>query len=108
MESKLIDDKLRNELEVIFSRYIEVEKVLLFGSRARGDNKYNSDVDLCIFGEGVSHLILAKINMDINELNTCLSFDILSINELSKEELIENILREGVVIYNEETRGKKI
>lgn len=104
----MIDDKLRNELEVIFSRYIEVEKVLLFGSRARGDNKYNSDIDLCIFGEGVTHLTLAKINMDINQLNTCLSFDILSINELRKEELIENILREGVVIYNKEIRRKNI
>lgn len=100
----MIDDKLKIELEVIFSRYTEVEKVLLFGSRARGDNRYNSDIDLCIFGEGVTHLILAKINMDINELNTCLSFDILSINELSKKELIENILKEGVVIYNEEIR----
>lgn len=100
----MIDDKLRSELEVIFSRYIEVERVLLFGSRARGDNKYNSDIDLCIFGESVTHLTLAKINMDINELNTCLSFDILSINELKKEELIENILKEGVVIYNEKTR----
>lgn len=100
----MIDDKLKNELEAIFSRYTEVEKVLLFGSRARGDNKYNSDIDLCIFGEGVTHLTLAKINMDINELNTCLSFDILSINELIKEELIENILKEGVVIYNEKIR----
>lgn len=98
----MIDDKLRINLEAIFSRYAEVKKVLLFGSRARGDNKYNSDADLCIFGKDVTHLILAKIIMDISELDTCLSFDILSINELSKEELIENILREGIVIYNEE------
>ncbi|BAH06870.1 nucleotidyltransferase family protein [Clostridium kluyveri] len=104
----MIDDKLKTELEVIFSRYTEVKKVLLFGSRARGDNRHNSDIDLCIFGEGVTHLILAKINMDINELDTCLSFDILSINELSKEELIKNILKEGVIIYNEEIRSKNI
>ncbi|OAA93675.1 nucleotidyltransferase family protein [Clostridium coskatii] len=100
----MIDDKFKSELELIFSRYTEIEKVLLFGSRARGDNRNNSDIDLCIFGEGVTHLILAKINMDLNELNTCLSFDILSINEISKEELIENILKEGVVIYNEKIK----
>lgn len=56
----------------------------------------------------LSYLILAKINVYINELDTCLSFDILSINELSKEELIKNILKEGVVIYNEEIRSKNI
>lgn len=100
----MIDDKFKSELELIFSRYTEIEKVLLFGSRAREDNRNNSDIDLCIFGEGVTHLILAKINMDLNELNTCLSFDILSINEISKEELIENILKEGVVIYNEKIK----
>ncbi|WP_258280737.1 hypothetical protein [Clostridium sp. CM027] len=50
------------------------------------------------------HLTLANINMDISEINTPLSFDILSFNELNKEELIKNILKEGVVIYN----GKEI
>ena len=39
--------------------------------------------------------------MDILEINTPLSFDILNFNELSKKELIENILNEGIIIYNE-------
>lgn len=96
----MLDDKLKFELIEIFRKYSEVEKVVLFGSRARGDNKYNSDIDLCLFGENVTHLIMAKISMDIEELNTPLSFDILSFNELTKEPLIKNILTEGVVLYN--------
>ena len=100
----MIDDKLRFELEKIFNKYLEIEKVLLFGSRARGDNKNNSDIDLCIFGESLTHLTLAKINMDISELDTFLSFDLLAFNELRKEELIKNIIKEGVIIYN----GKKV
>lgn len=43
----MIDEKLRIGLQDIFKRYLAIEKVILFGSRARGDNKYNSDVDLC-------------------------------------------------------------
>lgn len=100
----MLNDKLRFELEKVFIKYSEIEKVLLFGSRARGDNKYNSDIDLCIFGEELTHSTLAKIDLDISELNTSLSFDILAFNELNKEELIKNILREGVVIYS----GKKV
>ena len=96
----MIDDKLSSILKEIFNKYNEIEKVILFGSRARNDNSYYSDVDICIVGELVSHLILAKINMDIGEVNTPLSFDILAFNELSKKELINNILNEGVVIYN--------
>ncbi len=94
-----MDDKLKFQLVLIFNKYPDVEKVVLFGSRARGDYKYNSDIDLCIFGEKLNHLTLAKINMDISELNTPLNFDILAFNELNKKELINNILKEGVVVY---------
>lgn len=96
----MIEDKLKDELQTIFSKYKEIEKVLLFGSRAREDNKYNSDVDLCLFGKNMTHLIQAKVFMDIEEINTPLSFDILNFNELTKKELIDNIINEGVEIYN--------
>ena len=96
----MIEDKLKIELENIFKEYSEIEKVVLFGSRARQDNKYNSDIDLCLFGNQITHLIHAKVVMDIDEINTPLSFDILNFNELNKEKLIENIKNEGIVIYN--------
>ena len=41
----MINDKLLYDLNNIFINYKEVEKVLLFGSRARNDNKNYSDVD---------------------------------------------------------------
>lgn len=47
----MIEEKLRLELDSIFKKYKEIEQVVLFGSRARQDNKYNSDIDLCLFGE---------------------------------------------------------
>jgi len=96
----MIEEKLKLELENIFKKYKEIEKVVLFGSRARQDNKYNSDIDLCLFGENITHLIQAKVTMDIEEINTPLSFDILNFNELTKQKLIENIKNEGIVIYN--------
>ena len=95
----MIEEKLRLELESIFKKYKEIEQVILFGSRARQDNKYNSDIDLCLFGEKITHLIQAKVTMDIEEVNTPLSFDILNSNELTKEKLIENIKNEGIIIY---------
>ena len=100
----MINDKLLYDLNNIFINYKEVEKVLLFGSRARNDNKNYSDVDWCLFGKDITHLIYAKIVMDIEEINTPLSFDIVNFNELSKKEFINNILTEGIEIYN----GKEI
>lgn len=96
----MLEDKIKNELQAIFSKYKDIEKVLLFGSRARKDNKYNSDVDLCLFDQNITYLTQAKVSMDIDEINTPLSFDILNFNELTKQELIDNIINEGVEIYN--------
>ena len=96
----MIDEKIITQLQHIFKNYIEIEKVLLFGSRARGDNKNTSDIDICIFGNEIDHLLLSKIYMDLDEVNTPLSFDILHFQELSKQELINNILNEGVEIYH--------
>ena len=99
---------VRKKLENIFKKYKEIKKVILFGSRARKDNKYNSDIDLCLLVEKITHLIHAKVTMDIEEINTPLSFDILNFNELTKEKLIENIKNEGIVIYNgQKVRWKK-
>ena len=101
----MISEILLKDLQNIFNKYDEVDKVVLFGSRARGDNKVNSDIDLCLFGERLTHLTFSKINMDIEELNTPLSFDILNFNELNKDELVKKILTEGFEIYNgKETR----
>lgn len=53
-------------------------------------------------------MILAKIHLNISELNTSLSFDILAFNELNKEELMKNILREGVAIYVRKNLDERI
>lgn len=95
----MIEKELVDELREIFLKYRNIEKVLLFGSRARGDNNDRSDIDLCLFGN-INHSEYAEIYMDIDEINTHLSFDVLNFAELKKEELIKNILKEGIEIYN--------
>ena len=95
----MINEILLKYLQRIFNKYDKADKVLLFGFRG-GDKKINSDVDLWFFGHKLTHLTFSKISVDIDELNTSLSFDILNFNELVKEALINNILKEGVEIYN--------
>jgi predicted nucleotidyltransferase len=69
-----------------------VEKVVLFGSRARGDHTTTSDYDIGIFGNNLS---------DIEEVETLKKIDILFVKEDSVDELMENIKREGVVIHEQ-------
>ena len=67
---------------------------ILFGSRARGDYKYNSDVDLAI--RNVKEEDIYKIQNDFDLLDTPYTFDLVIIKEDTKRELLVSIKKEGV------------
>lgn len=72
-----------------------VEKVILFGSRARGDNKERSDIDLAIEGGNAT---LFAVEAD-EKIQTLLMFDIVDLGGFVQDELRQSIEREGKVIY---------
>lgn len=89
-----IKQMIIEEIIHIAQKY-QVEKVILFGSRARGDHKGRSDIDLAFCGGNSSHFIL-----DVDEkTSTLLEFDIVDLNKPVKKELLESIRQEGIIIY---------
>ncbi|WP_455721547.1 nucleotidyltransferase family protein [Agathobacter sp.] len=89
-----IKDKVLQEITELAKKN-RVEKVILFGSRARGDFKERSDIDLAFRGGCSSNFIL-----DVDEeTSTLLEFDIIDLDKPVREELLESIKIEGVVIY---------
>ena len=80
-----------------FARKYNVKKVILFGSRARGDFKEKSDIDLAVQGGDFIRFML-----DVNkETSTLLSFDIINLDEKIQIELKESIEKEGKIVYEE-------
>ena len=73
----------------------DVRKLILFGSRARGDYKERSDIDLAFYGGNSSRFIL---EVD-EETPTLLQFAVLDLDKPIQAELLESIKREGMVIY---------
>ena len=72
-----------------------VKKVILFGSRARGDFKRTSDIDLAAEGGDFDRFAL-----DVEEeTSTLLKYDIVDFSRPMQEELREAIRQEGIVIY---------
>lgn len=72
-----------------------VNKVILFGSRARGDYRRTSDIDLAVTGGEFERFAL-----DVNEeTSTLLEFDIINLDREMQKELRDSIGREGKVIY---------
>lgn len=82
---------------VKIARQNGVKKVLLFGSRARGDNRERSDIDLAVSGGDILNFYY-----DLEEEAwTLLSFDVVNLDEGISEELQQEIDRDGVTIYEE-------
>ena len=70
-------------------------KFKLFGSRAKGTFKNNSDIDLAIF-ENVNRDDEYKIRNEIDELDIIYKIDLVFVNDKTKKELLESIKMEGV------------
>jgi predicted nucleotidyltransferase len=76
-----------------------VERVWLFGSRARGDDFQRSDIDLAIEAPAMSHDDWLRIKLDFaDEAPTLLLIDLVRLEE-APEILREQILEEGIVVY---------
>ncbi len=101
MEEKFgLDKTIIEKLKKIFEKYEEVERVCIFGSRAKGTYKDTSDIDIVMYGEKLTHTLNTKIYYDIEELYLVYKIDLINFNSLSeKDKLRENIIKEGVEIY---------
>ena len=95
-----LEDKVIEDFKEIFKKYKEIDKVCIFGSRARGTYKETSDIDIALFGENLTHTINTKVYFDIESLYLVYKIDLLNFNSLKEEDkLKDNILKEGVEIY---------
>ena len=77
------------------ARKYRVERLILFGSRARGDWRAASDIDLAVSGGD-----FPRFALDIEEVaDTLLKFDMVNLNGPVQEELLDQIWKEGIVVY---------
>ena len=93
-----LSEKLRDKIIELAKKY-GIKKVILFGSRARGDNWDRSDIDLAISGGDRVRFTLDVDEIDI--VSTLLMFDVVDLDGPCNEELLESIQRDGIVLYEE-------
>jgi uncharacterized protein len=84
-----------------FKSFTEIEHVIIYGSRAIGNYKKGSDIDLAIVGEKVDLHTVNKLSVKLNEeLPVPYYFDVLDYNSLSNQELKKHIDQEGKFLYS--------
>ncbi|MBE6102466.1 MAG: nucleotidyltransferase domain-containing protein [Selenomonas sp.] len=90
-----LSDRIIADLEKLALEY-GVVKIILFGSRSRGDNSEKSDVDIAVYG--CRDFVNFKLDVE-EKVWTLLTFDIVNMDNEISEELAGEIKRDGVVIY---------
>ena len=91
-----LSKRIINEIIDISKKYYGINKVVLFGSRARGDNELKSDIDLAIYCDGDLSLFIEKVE---NTTHTLLEFDFSDMNNVIDDFFIEQVEREGITLY---------
>lgn len=94
MNSTGIEEQVIKEIISLAEKHA-IEKVILFGSRARGDYHRASDIDLAVCGGDV-----ISFSLDVEEhTTTLLTYDVVDINKNRQTKILESIEKEGKVLY---------
>lgn len=96
-----LSDWTMNDLRSVFRRHPKVRKVILFGSRAKGNFRTGSDIDLALVGEDIDHEELLRIYNDIDDLGLLYKVDLLHYEEKRGTPIGEPIDRAGKVFYQQ-------
>lgn len=86
----------------LFAKNKRIESVVLYGSRAKGNYKPFSDIDITIKGNELTRHDLNILKLSIDDLLLPYQFDISLFNSLKNLELVEHINRVGVTIFKRE------
>lgn len=75
----------------------------MFGSRAKGNYKVGSDIDLAIFGEKITFTVLAKLHSLLEDRGPLpYLVDIVKYEELENKDLVDHIDRVGIIIFKKD------
>lgn len=91
----------------VFERFSVLEKVVLYGSRAKGNYRQYSDIDIVIEGNGLNLKTQQEIELAIDDLYLPYNFDISIRSKISNPDLLAHVSRVGIEIYKNNTFPQK-
>lgn len=96
LQQQDLDDIIR-----ILQSFSAIEEAIIFGSRAKGNFKKGSDIDIAVKGKRIDHQVISSLSFLLNEESVMpYFFDIIHFEEISDKELLAHINRVGQCIYS--------
>ncbi len=95
-----LPDATVDRLQGVFARQPQVEKAILYGSRAKGNFRNGSDIDLTLYGgSDLDMPVLYRILEEIDDLLLPYQVDLSLFHDIDDPELIAHIQRAGLPFY---------
>lgn len=83
----------------IFTKFPSIEAAIIYGSRAQGNYRNGSDIDLTIKGGSLDTSMLFKIETELDDLLLPYSIDLSIFHKIDNQKLVEHIEKVGLVFY---------
>ena len=96
-----LNDEVLRQISGVVGNHPAVVSAAIFGSRAKGNHKKYSDIDICLYGP-VSPEEAERIRSELLELDVIYNFDVATFDSIENLELRGHITRCGVEFYNKE------
>lgn len=90
----------------IFEKHDSVIKAVLYGSRAKGNYRNNSDIDLTLIGDDIDFDTLLKIENELDDILLPYKIDLSIFHKIENKDLIEHIDRVGIIFYKKSNNNK--
>lgn len=94
-----LKEEVIQKIRSVFASFPEIKEAILYGSRAKGNYKNGSDIDIVLKGRDLTLQKLLRINNQLDELSLPYTIDINSFDFISNKDLIDHIQRVGSVFY---------
>jgi predicted nucleotidyltransferase len=94
-----LNEDATSKIRAVFKKFHQVEKAVLYDSRAMGTYKPSSDVDLSLFGKNLTQDLIWTIAQELDDLLLPQMFDLSLFETLDNNELKDHIARVGIIFY---------
>ncbi len=97
-----LSDKAIEQIHEVLRKYPEIEQAIIYGSRAKGNYREGSDIDLTLKGKNLPYELRGKVWSDLDDSYSPYLFDISIYDQLTNPDFIAHIDRVGQVFYQRE------
>lgn len=89
-------------IQSVLANFPEIEEVILYGSRAKGNYKNGSDIDLTFKGKQLTLAILGKLDEQLDDLLLPYTFDLSIYHQINNPDLLDHMDRVGKLFFSKE------